>query len=245
MWIAAYRKNATMMACLVGCDRSLLTQGYKDIALRIAVEKNHPELAGLVLENAPRPNSFLDSIEKLLLEACKLGHLEIIHEFVKYGAETDRLISISPQETPIGGPGKPAYVRHILVTKLLQKHCMVGCHQKIPESSCIVSRLAWLGDVETLEILLEAEPEIELNGVDEYDNSPLFDAMYNHMRWRKGDLEGTPGRWLKTVKFLLRHGAKLNTNDGCYWAAHYQGIPRVLLADLGELAKKERDGRVD
>jgi hypothetical protein len=88
-------------------------------------------------------------------------------------------------------------------------------------------------------LLLEWGEDFELNGTDEYENCPLFGAMYNHMRWREDELEGAPGRWLRTIRVLLAHGAKPNVKDGYHWETQHRGIPKELLKDLREFSEKE------
>jgi hypothetical protein len=110
--------------------------------------------------------------------------------------------------------------------------------------SCLVipidSRLAWLGDAKGLDMLLEYGEDIELNGTDDYGNSPLLDAMYNHMMtWREDEIKGAPGRWLWKIRLLLAHGAKLNKKDGKCWATHHRGIPKKLSKDFWVFSKKE------
>lgn len=238
--VAIGMKNAIMLAFLIEYDRSILTDRSESLleVLHIAVDKNHPQLVRLALAEWAKANLRQQpSLGALLQVASQRGYLEIMHALMNYGADAEVILT-EPLDGPFSTCGQwHARKRHTLIVKLLQEHCSKGCHLQMPDTSSIVSRLAWLGDAEGLERLLAAEPNIDLNGTEQDQSSPLFHAMYNHMRWPDGYLDGTPKRWLKTIRMLLLHGAKLNLKDGQFWADHYRGILKELLADLRDLAR--------
>jgi hypothetical protein len=52
-------------------------------------------------------------------------------------------------------------------------------------------------------------------------------------------LKGGPDQWLRTIKILLDHGAKLNKKDGQYWADHYGGVPKGDTMSAGFSRERE------
>jgi ankyrin repeat protein len=237
-------KNATMLTSLMKCNGSVLMGRLDSVdnILDFALEQNHPELMQLLLAEEAKKQGVHEPRNLLLRSASQRGQLEMMHTLITYGADVDELLP-----SPAKGEETMLFPwtireRHQIIVKLLEKHCQKGCHKSIPGSS-IVSRLAWLGDVKGLSMLFDEEPDIKVNVANKSGNSPLFDAMYNHMQWRNGTLESTRQQWLRTIRILLARGAKLNMTDTWYLATHHGGIPKELVSDLKEISKNTKMDR--
>jgi ankyrin repeat protein len=119
-------------------------------------------------------------------------------------------------------------------------HCRTECYMSISQS-LVISRLAWMGDVEGLRMLFVEEPDVEVNVDDQSGNSPLFYAMLNHMKMRNEKLESTRQQWLRTIRLLLARGARLNLQDTSYWYTHHGGVPKEILSGLREMSKRVKN----
>jgi hypothetical protein len=239
-------KNAPMLACLIKYDHSLVDGKSALIRniLDIALECDNAELIDLTLSQDE--SETFGPYESYLRSASQRGQLEIMHTLISHHAYSADLLpnqrdseSYSHRCAHFGHPW-----RHSLIVALLREHCSPRWSAPngllVPNGSSTISDLAWMGDVTGLTMLFDDEPEVEVNVVDKCGNSPLFDAMYNHLQCKEGYLKGQPGQWLKTIRILLAHGAKLNMKDGQYWADHYGGVPKEILADLRDFAAKEK-----
>jgi hypothetical protein len=233
-------RKASMLACLIKCDSSLLDAkpALVERILDIALEEENAELIDLTQAKEERYDFGL--YKSHLRLACQRGHLEIMHTLISHRAYSADLLPNQTEEEAeehLGADfGSPW--RHALIVALLREHC--SQRSLVPNGSSTISDLAWMGDVTGLTMLFDNEPDVEVNVVDKCGNSPLFDAMYNHLQWKEGYLKGQPGQWLKTIRMLLAHGAKLNMKDGKYWADHFGGVPKEILADLRDLAANEK-----
>jgi ankyrin repeat protein len=236
-------KNATMLVFLLEYDSSLFTSKLliQDGILELTQQNDLPELMQFVLTKRKNNGGWYSYASKtpVLLAACQKGQLEIMHTLINHGAAYKDIL---PHITNCGDTRSFAPTvrgRYELVVELLRLHCKKGCDLYIPQSS-IISRLAWLGDVEGLRMLFDEEPKVEVNVADQSGSSPLFYAMLNHMKMLEGKLESTRQQWLRTIRLLLARGAGLNMTDTQYWSTHHGGVPKEILSGLKERSKRRK-----
>jgi hypothetical protein len=229
-------KNANMLASLIQCDPYVFRYRSRsvDSILEFALEQNHPGSMQLILAEEVKRREVIELCSSLLRSACQKGYLEIIHILIDHEARYYELLPSLTKEEEAILYTHTARGRYEIIVKLLQKHCPDGCHNSIPDSS-IVSRLAWLGDFKGLDMLFAQEPDIDVNLADHNKNSPLFYAMYSHLKG--GYVKKPRQQWLRTIRILLARGAKLNISDTWYWTTYHQGIPKSILSDLEEYSK--------
>jgi hypothetical protein len=210
--------------------------------LSIAQEKDHPELMQFVIAERQKACGYYKPPISLLRSACEEGQLEIIHMLIKHGAEYGEILPRREIGWAKSLSVRTAHGRYELILELLRVHCTKACDVYIPQSS-LVLRLAWLGDVEGLRMLLDEEPDVEINVADQGGNSSLFYAMLNHMKMLEGRLVSTREQWLRTVKLLLARGARLNLQDTSYWYTNHGGVPKEILSGLREMSKNTKSDR--
>jgi hypothetical protein len=207
---ACVTRNVTMLACLLQCDPSPIKNSCDRTAgLSLAVEFDNQQVLSLILAGT------IDNTDKTgpFRKACQRGHLEFMHSFINSGANSESILPYCAQDGKEDTPDSPARKRHKLIVRLLWEHCPAGSHKQILSGWDTVQRLACLGDIEGLRMLLDEEPHLKLESPVKQLNSPLFLALHNHVRWRKGEVVGAPEQWLKMGKFLISRGARMNHKD--------------------------------
>jgi ankyrin repeat protein len=214
----------------------------RDGILEIAQEKDHPELMQFVLTERKKDSGWHKPRASLLRSACERGQLEIMHTLINHGANFYEILPDGFTRRNFKAMPHTTRERHRLIVELLRVHCKEGYNIYIPQSS-VISRLAWLGDVEGLRMLFDEEPDVEVNVADQCGSSPLFYAMMNHMKMLEGKLVSTRQQWLRTIRLLLARGARLNMTDTQYWYTHHGGIPKEILSGLKEMSKSTKSHR--
>jgi ankyrin repeat protein len=212
---------------------------WPDTIVNIAQRNDHLELMQFVLtERATDPASSRYKPQlSVLRSACEKGQLDIMHTLINHGANYGTILTGIEHVWIYKHTPHTTRDRHDLILELLRIHCKTGCDIYIPQMS-VISRLAWLADVEGLKMLLDEEPDVEVNVADQSGSSPLFYAMLNHMKMLEGRLVSTREQWLRTVKLLLARGARLNLQDTSYWYTHHGGVPKEILSGLREMSKR-------
>jgi ankyrin repeat protein len=212
---------------------------WPDTIVNIAQRNDHLELMQFVLtERATEPASSRYKPQlSVLRSACEKGQLDIMHTLINHGANYGTILTGIEHVWIYKRTPHTTRDRHDLILELLRIHCKTGCDIYIPQMS-VISRLAWLGDVEGLKMLLDEEPDVEVNVADQSGSSPLFYAMLNHMKMLEGRLVSTREQWLRTVKLLLARGARLNLQDTSYWYTHHGGVPKEILSGLREMSER-------
>jgi hypothetical protein len=217
---------------------------WPDTIVNIAQRNDHLELMQFVLtERATDPASSRYKPQlSVLRSACEKGQLDIMHTLINHGANYGTILTGIEHQWIYKRTPHTTRDRHDLILELLRIHCKTGCDIYIPQMS-VISRLAWLGDVEGLKMLLDEEPDVEVNVADQSGSSPLFYAMLNHMKMLEGRLVSTREQWLRTVRLLLARGARLNLQDTSYWYTHHGGVPKEILSGLREMSKNAKSDR--
>jgi hypothetical protein len=217
---------------------------WPDTIVNIAQRNDHLELMQFVLtERATDPASSRYKPQlSVLRSACEKGQLDIMHTLINHGANYVTILTGIEHQWIYKRTPHTTRDRHDLILELLRIHCKTGCDIYIPQMS-VISRLAWLGDVEGLKMLLDEEPDVEINVADQNGSSPLFYAMLNHMKMLEGRLVSTREQWLRTVRLLLARGARLNLQDTSYWYTHHGGVPKEILSGLREMSKNAKSDR--
>jgi hypothetical protein len=175
-----------MLACLIKYDYSLVNgkSALIKTILDIALECDNAELIDLILSQDESETFGL--YESHLQSASERGQLDIMHTLISHRAYSADLLpnqsdseSYSHRCAHFGHPW-----RHSLIVALLHQHCFQ--RELAPDAPLTISQLAWMGDVTGLTMLFEDKPDTDVNVTDDYHNSPLFDAMYNHLQWKDG-----------------------------------------------------------
>jgi ankyrin repeat protein len=238
---AAAGGHVAILQELIAAGAKLIN--WPDTIVNIAQRNDHLELMQFVLTEGPT-NPELSRYKpqlSVLRSACEKGQLEIMHMLINYGADYGELLPCARKRGEKKSLVRTIRGRHELIVELLRlMHCRTECYMSISQS-LVISRLAWMGDVEGLRMLFVEEPDIEVNVDDQSGNSPLFYAMLNHMKMRNEKLESTRQQWLRTIRLLLARGARLNLQDTSYWCTHHGGVPKEILSGLREMSKRVKN----
>jgi ankyrin repeat protein len=240
---AAAGGHVAILQELIAAGAKLIN--WPDTIVNIAQRNDHLELMQFVLTEGPTDPELSRYKPQLsvLRSACEKGQLGIMHMLINYGADYDELLPCARKRGEKKSLVRTIRGRHELIVELLRlMHCRTECYMSISQS-LVISRLAWMGDVEGLRMLFVEEPDVEVNVDDQSGNSPLFYAMLNHMKMRNEKLESTRQQWLRTIRLLLARGARLNLQDTSYWYTHHGGVPKEILSGLREMSKNAKSDR--